>query len=171
MWHMANRRYDNGVTLLEMLVVLGVIMVLAGIAVTVTHRVDNQTKENALDNAFALLNGALREYYEVKGTFPLPDPNATAPLLRVEDVMQKLRAVPACRQVLDKLGGALVKSQAGRPEVIEPRDPWGTVLDYVYHPAVGVRTGDNFPELLSAGPDRQFGTADDISSKGRKLRP
>ena len=47
----------------------------------------------------------------------------------------------------------------------ELRDPWGTLLDYVYEYAGG--KGDTFPELISAGPDRQFGTADDISSKGK----
>ena len=33
------------------------------------------------------------------------------------------------------------------------------VIDYIYV------TGDNFPDLVSAGPDKIFGTADDISNK------
>jgi len=36
------------------------------------------------------------------------------------------------------------------------------VMDYVYLP------GDTFPEVISAGPDRQFGTGDDLSNKGMR---
>jgi len=42
---------------------------------------------------------------------------------------------------------------------LEIYDPWGMVLDYRYVP------GDNFPELVSAGPDKIFGTADDINNR------
>ena len=36
-------------------------------------------------------------------------------------------------------------------------DPWDTPYHYVYDPAT-----DRFPTLESAGPDRKFGTADDL---------
>jgi hypothetical protein len=43
--------------------------------------------------------------------------------------------------------------------VPEIYDPWGTPLDYRYE------AGENFPELISAGPDRKFGNADDITNR------
>lgn len=166
---MADSKHNQGVTLVEMLVVLGIIVVLAGIAITATLRIDRQSKENALANAFSLVGSALREYYEVRDTFP-PQPerlpaNAVA---HVELMLQALHTEPASRQVLDHLNSSYVKSEVGPPvgldDVPELRDPWGTVLDYIYDHAAG----DSFPELISAGPDRQFGTIDDISSRGRR---
>ncbi len=59
-------------------------------------------------------------------------------------------------------------------------DPWGTTLHYDYYPDWADYTGPNglagyfgyagkskrtFPEIISAGPDRIFGTGDDITSR------
>ncbi len=41
-----------------------------------------------------------------------------------------------------------------------PADPWGTAYRYQYPAAVSTR----LYELTSAGPDKQFGTQDDISN-------
>jgi len=162
---MADWTRNRGVTLVEMLVVLGIIAVLASLVVTLTLRVDNQSKEKALDSAFALLSTSLREYYEFRDVFPSQaEQNSANALAHIELMMQALRSVPDSRKVLDQLNPALVKSEAGLVDVPELRDPWGTVLDYVYDHAAG----DSFPELISAGPDRQFGTGDDISSKSRR---
>jgi len=164
---MADCHHRRAVTLIEMLVVLGIIAVLAAVVVTLTRRVDNQSKEKAVDSAFTLLSTSLREYYELRGEFPLQtERNSANALAHIELMMQELRSVPESRRVLDQLDPGLVRSQEGLAEVSELRDPWGTVLDYFYDPGVG----DSFPELISAGPDKRFGTADDISSKGgRKI--
>jgi len=69
--------------------------------------------------------------------------------------------MPESRKILGRITEALVKNEYGTidtpPEIY---DPWGTVIDYIYDVA-----GDNFPVLVSAGPDKIFGTADDISNK------
>jgi prepilin-type N-terminal cleavage/methylation domain-containing protein len=160
---MRDLRHHNGVTLIEMLVVLGVIIVLSSIVVSLTLRVENQSKENALRNAFALVGSALREYYESQGRFPLQaERNPANALAHMESMYQELRSVPASRQVLDKLSAAMVRSQGGTADLQAMYDPWGTVMDYICAP------DDTFPQLISAGPDRQFGTGDDIISKGRR---
>ncbi len=167
---MADRRHNKAVTLIEMLVVLGIITVLAGLVVALTLRVDNQSKERALDSAFALLSSSLREYYEARDKFPVqPDPNRPADALaHIELMARELRSVPDSRRVLEQIDRDLVRNEAGAADAFELRDPWGTVLDYVYFYDYANGKGDTFPELISAGPDRQFGTGDDISSKGRR---
>jgi prepilin-type N-terminal cleavage/methylation domain-containing protein len=160
---MANSRHNSGLTLVEMLVVLGIIVVLSGIVVTVTLRVDTQSKENALRNAFALAGCALREYYEAKGQFPSQaERNPANALAHIESMYQELRSVPAAQQILDKLAPGVVKNEGGLADLRSMSDPWGTVMDYVCTP------DSTFPELISAGPDRLFGTGDDISSKGMR---
>jgi prepilin-type N-terminal cleavage/methylation domain-containing protein len=160
---MADFRYNRGVTLIEMLVVLGVIVVLSSIAVTLTRRVENQSKENVLRNTFALLTSSLHEYYEFKGQYPpQAEQDPTKALAHMESMVRELRSVPAARQVLDKVSASLVKNETGTVDVQYVCDPWGTVMDYLY-------AADNtVPELISAGPDKLFGTADDISSKGKR---
>jgi prepilin-type N-terminal cleavage/methylation domain-containing protein len=161
---MVNWRHNCGVTLIEMLVVLGIIVVLAGIVVTATLRVESESKESALRNTFAVLNGSLREYYEFKGQYPLQaERNSANALAHVEMMMQELRAVPASRLALDKVGPAFVKGEGGPTGLQSIRDPWGTAIDYIY-----VVPDDTYPELISAGPDRVFGTGDDIRNKGRR---
>ncbi|MBP7050093.1 MAG: type II secretion system protein [Phycisphaerae bacterium] len=167
---------NRAVTLIEMMVVLGIIVVLAGVVVTLTLRADSQSKERALDNAFALLGTSLREYYEFRDEFPKQTERidwqaVTANdyktylarvVTHIESMVQALRSVPDSRHVLDQLSPASLKSQEGLADVPELRDPWGTVLDYIYDPSAG----DTFPELISAGEDKLFGTDDDISNKG-----
>jgi prepilin-type N-terminal cleavage/methylation domain-containing protein len=168
---MADSRHNRALTLIEMLVVLGIIVVLAGLVLTQTLRVDNQSKENAVENAFGMLKSALREYYE--GTTPNGFPvqnernNPANALIHIRGLMQALLSVPASRQVLEQMNPSLVKTgTAGVPEL---RDPWGTEFDYVYvYDDKFPERSDSFPELISAGPDKGFGTADDISSKGRR---
>ncbi|MBM4023868.1 MAG: hypothetical protein FJ280_00455 [Planctomycetes bacterium] len=160
---MTDPKHNGGVTLVEILVVLGVIMALAALVVTVTLRVESQAKENVVRNAFAVVGGALREYYEFKGQFPpQPERNAANALAHMTLMVQELRSVPAARQILEKLDPALVQSDGGLADARSLRDPWGTVMDYIYV------AGNTFPELISAGPDRQFGTGDDINSKGKR---
>jgi len=162
---MAERHDNRALTLIEMMVVLAIIVLLAGLVVTLTLRVDSQSKEGALDNAFALLNTSLREYYQQKDTFPeQTERNSANALAHIELMTQMLRSVPDSRHVLDQLNPALLRSDAGVATALELKDPWGTVLDYIYDPSAG----DSFPELVSAGPDKRFGTADDISSKSIK---
>lgn len=189
---MAALRHNRAVTLIEMLVVLGIIVVLAGIVVLVTHRVDSQSRENAVVNAFGLLKSALQEYQESTGKFPeaapVYDPAVDNPDLaspdavlerqrrlraadRITALYELLAAEPASRALVNDIPrtparGDEEKRNESRPEVPKIRDPWRSPLDYVYVP------GDTFPELVSAGPDglflRRFHHQDNISSKGTR---
>jgi type II secretory pathway pseudopilin PulG len=158
---MTNRRHNVGVTLIEMLVVVGVLALLAGFVVSMTRRQDNQGKERSLEAVFLLLKSALMEYHEDTGTFPeQAEEDFDEVLEHGELLYEKLRSVPASREIIKSIDGSFVKGDASADDPLNVYDPWGEALDYRYDPNVG-----NFPELISAGRDKTFDTDDDISSK------
>jgi prepilin-type N-terminal cleavage/methylation domain-containing protein len=99
-----------------------------------------------------------------------------------------LSQVPDCRTTLDKIDKSLLTNKGidkvtdititiqSSPTItmtypfIRIIDPWGKTLRYNYYdktlvgmwPVIG--TQKTFPVVTSAGPDRQFDTADDISN-------
>jgi prepilin-type N-terminal cleavage/methylation domain-containing protein len=165
---MKTRRYKYGLSLVEMLIVVGVIALLATMVIGIAGRIDNQSKEKGIESTFALLEGALEEYKEFVGHFPYEpvDPNFNSATelaaIRSENLYRELYSKPGSRKILEKISGSLIKHDVDTgivPPVPEIYDPWGTPLDYRYVP------GDNFPELVSAGPDETFGTADDIKNR------
>lgn len=164
---MADGKTKHGFTLIEMLVVVGIIATLAAMVIVMIRRVESHSNENIVANAFTLLNSALREYYEYTDGFPAqPDrppnlDNVTA-MKHITLMYNALDTVPACAKVLKGIDSILVRRFDNQPAMARFYDPWGTPLNYMYAPGI-----DTFPELISAGPDRRFGTADDIRSKGK----
>ncbi len=161
---MTDRKRKHGLTLIEMLVVVGIIAMLVAMVIVVTRRVGNQSGEQVVANAFAVLKSALREYYEFVDDFPRqPDRTGGATALaHITDMYRALDAVPACREILKGIDSILAQRHDRQPVESRFYDPWGTPLDYAY--VAGV---DTFPELISAGPDKVFGTSDDITSKNK----
>jgi prepilin-type N-terminal cleavage/methylation domain-containing protein len=95
-----------------------------------------------------------------------------------------LSRVPESRKTLDKIDGSLVTnlndvgarieiSIDGGPfsPLLRLTDPWGTTLRYDYYdegeldPVLREKGKRTFPMIVSAGPDRKFGTTDDMSSR------
>jgi prepilin-type N-terminal cleavage/methylation domain-containing protein len=158
-----------GVTLVEILVVLAIVTLLASAAVIVVRRLDAQAKEDSLKNTFTLLEGALGEYYDATGEFPVQPVLATSRDLAVQHnqlAMEALESEASSREILNRIDGAarrnlyLAKRKDGQPDTVsEVYDPWGTAIDYVYS------KGNSFPLLRSAGPDMVFGTKDDVASR------
>jgi prepilin-type N-terminal cleavage/methylation domain-containing protein len=143
-------RYKHGLSLIEMLIVLGLIAILATMVIRVASRIDDQSKEKGVESIFAMLEGALEEYKEFQGDFPIqPVKDFTRPGSHSGYLYKELNSIPGSRKILEKISD----DPAGIP------DPWRMPLDYRYAP------GDNFPELVSAGPDRVFGNADDIINR------
>ena len=163
---MKRYKYNHGVTLVEILVVVAIITILATMVIGIAGRINDQSKERGLEFTFTLLESALEEYNEFKGTFPpQPEKNFTDPqmnpqYLHSQYLHGELSLIPESRKILERVTRSIIKNEYGtidtQPEIY---DPWETVIDYIYVP------GDNFPELISAGPDKIFGTADDISNK------
>ena len=158
---MKTHKYKHGFTLVEMLIVVAVIALLATMVINVATRIDDQSRKRCLECTCALLECALQEYCAYTSGFPeQPEKDFTNAVVHSEYLCQELRRIPDSRKVLDKISNSLMENKYGAastpPEIY---DPWGTALDYRYV------SGDNFPELVSAGPDRIFGTADDISNR------
>ena len=158
---MKRNKYKYGITLVEILVVAAIIAILATMVIGIAARINDQSKERGLKSTFTLLESALQEYCESTGKFPeQPERNYTNAPIHSEYLYGELNLIPESRKILGRITESLVKNEYGTvdtpPEIY---DPWGTVLDYGYIP------GNNFPELVSAGPDKLFGTADDISNK------
>ncbi|HUT47372.1 MAG TPA: prepilin-type N-terminal cleavage/methylation domain-containing protein [Sedimentisphaerales bacterium] len=160
---MKTRRYKHGLSLVEMLIVVGVIALLATMVIGVASRIDNQAKEKGVESTFALLEGALEEYKEFRGVFPAqPLKGFVNVPAHSEYLYGELYSIPGSRKILEKVSDSLIKHYVDTgtvPPVPEIYDPWGTALEYRYVP------GDNFPELVSAGPDKIFGNADDITNR------
>jgi len=95
-----------------------------------------------------------------------------------------LSQVPTSRKTLDKIDSSLITARdadGNRMEIsIDGRqypllrviDPWGQSSRYRYYETDATGTPDpatkrNFPVITSAGPDEEFGTADDMSSRNR----
>lgn len=170
---MKTYKYMYGLTLVEMLIVIGVIAVLASMVIGIATRIDNQSKERCLKTTFALLEGALQEYKEFQGIFPeQPVKNFTNAAVHSEFLYDELYSIPDSRKILERVSDTLIRNEYSPAGVLlvdtppELYDPWQIdseefrrAIDYIYVP------GDNFPQLISAGPDRVFGTSDDMSNK------
>ena len=160
---MKTRRYKHGLSLVEMLIVVGIIALLATMVIGIAGRIDNQSKEKGIESTFALLEGALDEYKEFEGIFPAqPLKDFVNVSEHSEYLYGELYSIPGSRKILEKVSDSLIKHDYDTgivPPIPEIYDPWGTPLDYRYAP------GDNFPELVSAGPDKIFGNDDDITNR------
>ncbi|MBA7705232.1 hypothetical protein ES703_114056 [subsurface metagenome] len=155
-------RTEAGVTLVEILIVLAIITLLASLVIGMATHIDNQSKGKGLQNTFAVLESALEEYREQTGHFPeQPDPDSANAAAHSEILYDALNSIAGSRKILEKISDSLIGNKFGDADTpLEIYDPWAGVLDYSYDPLV-----DNYPELISAGPDKIFGTADDISSR------
>ncbi len=234
---MKNYEHKTGVTLVEMLIVVAIIVILTTIVIGIAARIDEKSKEQLAESTSAILTAALRQFhdyeYHYKNViysefdFPLdviepalvPPPTdvlittlaqefslpvSIEPVNPGEPIGHKLEytssellyfflsRVPECRKTLDKIhrsdkdrnivrslitneddNGYRMRIKIGTEyyPLLRIIDPWGTTLLYDYFYEHQLPSGSTtivkrtFPVIISAGPDKTFGTADDISSR------
>ena len=136
-----NFRRGTGFTLLEMVIVLGIIAMILGGAIFSMKRIGNSAKLRQAETDFRSFESALAMYKLNAGTFPTSQQGLSA-------LVTKPTTTPMPRrwaQVMDKI----------------PPDPWGHAYGYRFP---GKKRADDF-EIYSMGPDGLDNTSDDQSSQ------
>jgi prepilin-type N-terminal cleavage/methylation domain-containing protein len=216
---MKKRTGKYGLTLIEMLIVVGIIALLTAMIIGIARRIDNQSKERLTENTIAIINTALGQFKDYgydyndinyRGfVFPLDCNGFDVTLNQPQNVLSAalgatiamtaepdttftgcevmyflLSQVPECRTTLDKIDKSLITNKGSNNQgmtitigitppypLLRIIDPWGTTLRYDYYEETAttlskmIKSRRTFPVIISAGPDRIFGTSDDIKSK------
>lgn len=131
----AARQGERGMTLLEIMIVIAILGMLAGVIVVAVMNQFENAKIKATQLKIGNLKSAVQTYYTTVGQYPTQSEGFRA-LLNPPDGLKPM------------LEG-------------EPKDEWGNVFMYFNPPKQGRAPF----EIRSKGPDGQEGTDDDISSQ------
>ncbi|MBB5352251.1 general secretion pathway protein G [Haloferula luteola] len=134
-------RRAAGFSLLEMVIVLGIIAVIIGGAITVMGKVGDGAKRTQVSADFNAVGSALRMYQTNNGRFPTTQQG-------IDALVNKPSSTPVPKRwtkLMDRV----------------PTDPWGEPYGYKFPGTVD----NTMFEIISKGPDMQQDTEDDISSQ------
>ncbi len=134
-------RRRAGFTLLEMVIVLGIIAMILGGAIFAMKGIGDAAKLKQVEADFKSLESALQMYKLNAGTYPTTQQGLKA-------LQDKPSTTPVPRrwvQVMNKI----------------PNDPWGAPYSYRFP---GKKRANEF-EIVSKGPDGMENTGDDLSSQ------
>jgi general secretion pathway protein G len=135
------RRHRAGFTLLEMVIVLGIIAMILGGAIFAMRGIGDAAKMRQVESDFKSFESALAMYKLNAGSYPSTQQGLKA-------LVDKPTSTPVPRrwvQVMSKV----------------PDDPWGAPYMYRFP---GKKRANEF-EIISKGPDGMENTADDLSSQ------
>lgn len=136
-----HHRSAGGFTLLEMVIVLGIIAMILGGAIFAMKGIGDSAKLSQVDSDFKSLDTALMSYKLNAGNFPT--------------TQQGLRAL------VEKPTTTPVPRRWSKISTKVPQDPWKQ--DYTYR-FPGKKNANEY-EIISKGPDGLDNTADDLSSQ------
>lgn len=138
------QRVAAGFTLLEMVIVLGIIAVLLGGSIALIGGIGEGAKLQRVDADFNAIGSSLKTYKLNAGNYPTQQQG-------LEALVTKPSSTPVPRRwakIADKI----------------PTDPWMQPYGYKFP---GTKDPSEF-ELFSLGKDGQAGTEDDLSSQDAK---
>ena len=194
----AMKSYEDksGLTLIEMLIVVAIVVILTTMVIGLAGRVNDQSKERLTKSTIAILTAALRQFHDYEYRYPHPNYFDLKFPLDCNDILDNdlmnalgttvlptggylksdvwyffLSRVPTSQKTLDKIDESLKQTTNiffnGKDyPLLRILDPWKTPLQYrYYYNYIVPKDKWTFPVITSAGPDKQFGTADDISSR------
>ncbi|MCX5632103.1 MAG: prepilin-type N-terminal cleavage/methylation domain-containing protein [Phycisphaerae bacterium] len=159
------RQAHSGLTLMEILVAIMIIAILAAGLYSVSNYVEKQAQAKLTESTIEILSAAIEQYHDFYGKFPDITVASDYPANcdGIERLYYKLSLAPDAKNILNQINSSMIKNvdKNELPQIyLEIVDIWGTDFRYSYN------SGDNFPLIESAGPDKNFNTpADNISSK------
>lgn len=133
----------RGFSLFEMVIVMGIIGLILGGAIFTMGNIKDSAAIGRADTDMKSFEANLEQYNNIGGTFPSTSQG-------LEALYKKPTDAPRPRRWTQT-----IKSEDGL------LDPWGTKYKYQY-PGTQDETR---PEIISAGPDKKFGTDDDMSNQ------
>jgi general secretion pathway protein G len=131
------KRKQQGFTLLEIMIVVGIIVILLGLAISKLGNPTGFAKQTAVRADVQAIGTQLQLYESMNGFFPATGQGLQALVTQASTDPRPTRWYQFFKQV--------------------PKDPWGS--DYIYR-CPGQKNSGGY-DLYSAGPDRQPDTADD----------
>lgn len=129
-----NRRNERGFTLIELMLVIVILGILAGVAVTNLTGVGEDARKTKAKTDIATIQTSLGMYEVQMGSYPTDDEGIQALVEKTED------------------HGSFLKTM--------PMDPWGQPYNYRQESENGI----DGPDVWSNGKDKQEGTEDDIGN-------
>ena len=134
-------RRRAGFTLLEMVIVLGIIAVLMGGSIALIGKVKDGAKLQRVGADFNAISSSLEIYHNNAGFYPSSQQGLKALVSRPSGTPAPKRWTSVCKSV--------------------PLDPWGKEYGYRFP---GKKDNQTF-EIFSSGPDGMDNTSDDLSSQ------
>lgn len=129
-----NRRNERGFTLIELMLVIVILGILAGVAVTNLTGVGEDARKTKARTDIAAIQTALGMYEVQMGTYPGDDEGIQALCEKTDEHRAFLQQMPI--------------------------DPWGQPYNYRQESENGL----DGPDIWSNGKDKQEGTEDDIGN-------
>jgi len=134
---MSSGKNEKGFTLLEIMLVVGIIVIILGVAVARLGNTTGIAKDMRVRADIQAINTQLKLYESMNGFFPTTEQGIQALVVQPTTDPKPTRWYQLFKDM--------------------PKDPWGN--DYIYL-SPGKKSPDSF-DLYSAGPDRKPDTADD----------
>jgi general secretion pathway protein G len=147
------RRRREGFTLMELLIVLGILVMLIALAAPRLLGTRKKANIKTAQSQIGLLRGALEHYALDMNDFPASEEGLRA-LDEPPAEADADSGSEAGGGAADGWGGPYLNKELGK-------DPWGNDYQYAYPPERGSR---DFPDIWSWGPDGEDNTEDDICS-------
>ena len=134
---MKMRNKQQGFTLLEIMIVVGIIVILLGLAISKIGNPTGFAKQTAVRADVQAIGTQLQLYESMNGFYPTTEQGLQALVTQPTTDPSPTRWYQLFKQV--------------------PKDPWGS--EYIYR-CPGQRHPEGY-DLYSAGPDRKADTTDD----------
>jgi len=136
-------RMARGFSLFEMVIVMGIIGLILGGAIYSMGKIKGSAAIGTADQDMKSFESNLEQYKNIGGTYPSTSQGLEAFFKKPTDAPRPRRWI----QTIDKEEALF--------------DPWDTKYKYAYPGS----KDPSRPEIISAGPDKQFGSEDDMSNQ------